>query len=78
MNKAVKRFDDASFHVKFNLIMVGVWTLAMVPSVIWWRESVVWLVFMSWYANWVGHIAAWVAAKAEVAVEDTPVLNNSN
>jgi hypothetical protein len=78
MKKTVERFDDASFHVKFNLIMVGVWTLAMVPSVIWWRESVVWLVFMSWYANWVGHIAAWVAAKAEVAVEDTQVLNDSN
>jgi aryl carrier-like protein len=78
MKKTVERFDDASFHVKFNLIMVGVRTLAMVPSVIWWRESVVWLVFMSWYANWVGHIAAWVAAKAEVAVEDTQLVNDSN
>jgi hypothetical protein len=30
---------------------------------------VVWLVFMSWYANLVGYIAAFVAAKAETAAE---------
>jgi hypothetical protein len=78
MKKAAERLDDASFHVKFNFIMTGVWAVALVPSVLWWRESVVWLVFMSWYANFVGHIAAWVAAKAEVAVEDTQVLNSSD
>jgi hypothetical protein len=71
MQRTVERFDGATFHVKFYLIMVGIWTLAAIPSVIWWRESVVWLVFMSWYANWVGHIAAWVAAKTEIAVGDS-------
>ena len=70
MKKALDRFDDAAFHVKFNFIMIFVWTAALVPTVFLLRESVVWLVFMSWYANWVGHIASWIAAKAEVVVED--------
>jgi aryl carrier-like protein len=69
VKKQLERLDDAAFHVKFNLIMTGVWAIMLVPSVIWWRESVVWLVFMSWYANLVGHIAAFVAAKAETAAE---------
>jgi hypothetical protein len=67
--KQLAHLNDASFHVKFNLIMTGLWALFLIPSVIWGRGSVVWLVFMSWYANLVGYIAAFVAAKAETAAE---------
>lgn len=58
------------FHVKSNGVMIIVWAGALIPTLLWWRESVVWLVFMSWYANFVGHIGSWLAAKAEQKVDE--------
>lgn len=48
---------------KFHLIAAAVWAVLLVPSLLWWRESIVWLVFMSWYANFITHIDAYVSAK---------------
>lgn len=49
--------------------LMGVWLVLLVPTIVWWRSSVVWLVFMSWYANFVGHWStrAAMAAKEEAA-----------
>jgi hypothetical protein len=41
------------------------WLLLSVPAVLWWRDSVPFLVFVSVYANVVGHASAWQAARAE-------------
>lgn len=40
----------------------GVWLLLLVPSVTIWKESIIWLVFMSWYANFITHIDAFTSA----------------
>jgi hypothetical protein len=37
----------------------------MIPSLIWWRESVPWLVIMSVWANVAGHWSSWQASRAE-------------
>lgn len=66
-----QRFNDADTHVKLNLIMVFVWSFLFIPTMLLWQESVTWIVLMSWYANFVGHISAFVAAKAEVAAEES-------
>lgn len=50
---------------KFHLIMMGVWAAALPPTLIWWRESILWVAFMSLYANFVGHYSAWEARKAQ-------------
>lgn len=50
---------------RFHISMVGVWSLLLIPTVLLWRESIIWVVFMSWYANFVGHVSAWNAARAE-------------
>ena len=42
-----------------------IWAILIVPSVLWWRESVPWLVLMSAWANFASHWAAWQAARAE-------------
>lgn len=65
MKNLINRLDDASFHVKLNLIAIVVWAILLIPTVLYWKESIIYLVFMSWYAIFVSHIAAWVAAKAE-------------
>lgn len=70
MKRLIDKLDDAPFHVRFNLIMTAVWLVLLPFTLIFWKDSVTWIVLMSWYANFVGHISAWTAAKAEVAAEE--------
>jgi hypothetical protein len=52
---------------RFHLLMMGVWALALIPTVLWWKESILWVATMSLYANFVGHFSAFDAARAEEA-----------
>lgn len=52
---------------RFHLVMVVVWGLAFVPTVLWWKESVLWVALMSVYACMTSHFAAYDAARAEEA-----------
>jgi hypothetical protein len=65
----VKLLDDAAFHLNFNRAMVAVWIILLPPTLIWWRESVMYLVLLSWWANFASHLAGWMAAKAEREAE---------
>lgn len=47
----------------FGLGMV--WALLVVPTLLWWRDSIMWVAFMSLYANIAGHMAAAQAAHGE-------------
>jgi hypothetical protein len=42
-----------------------VWLVLLVPSVLWWSQSIPWLVFMSVWANVAGHFSAWQGSRAE-------------
>jgi hypothetical protein len=64
-----ERVSDTRFHIKLNLWGVLVWLVLLPPTILLWRNSVPYVVFMSWYANFVGHISAYIAAKAEETVE---------
>lgn len=44
---------------------MAAWAVLLVPTVVVWRHSIVWVVFMSWYANFVGHWSSFQAARAE-------------
>lgn len=48
-------------HARLTLI----WLILIIPSVLWWRESIAWLVFMSVWANVAGHFSAWQGSRAE-------------
>lgn len=52
-------------EVRFHLFAMGVWALLAIPTVLFWKESILWVAFMSLYANFVGHFGAYEAAKAE-------------
>jgi hypothetical protein len=56
---------------RFHLVMMAVWALALIPTVLWWKESILWVAFMSLYANFVGHFSAFDAAKAEETAKET-------
>lgn len=40
------------------------WLLLAIPSIIWWSQSIAWLVFMSVWANVAASAATWQAARA--------------
>lgn len=52
---------------KFHLIATVVWGVAIVPTLLWWKESILWIALISCYANAAGHWAAYEGARAEEA-----------
>jgi hypothetical protein len=48
-----------------HLVMMGVWAALVVPTILLWPNSVLWVAFMSLYANFVGHFSAWQGSRAE-------------
>ncbi len=55
-------------HLKrFHAAMTILWLLLVVPTVVWWRNSVPWLAIMSVWANFAGHFGSWQGARAEDA-----------
>lgn len=43
------------------------WALALVPTLLWWKDSILWVAFMSLYANVASH---WSAAEGAEAKEE--------
>ena len=69
MKKVFTRLDEPDFHVKLNLYGLIFW-ICMVPiTIVFLRESIVFIVFMSIYALIVGHLSGWSAARAEVETQ---------
>lgn len=48
-----------------HLTMACVWLVLSVPTVMWWRDSVLWVAFLSLYANFASEISAYQASRAE-------------
>lgn len=47
----------------------GVWALLLIPTLLLWSSSVLWVAAMSLYANFVGHLSAAKASRAEQEAE---------
>lgn len=63
------RLPDPSpeFLVKFHAIMLLVWAgPGLLITVVWLKESILWVGMMSVYACAIGHFASYDAARAEV------------
>lgn len=50
---------------RFHLVATIVWLALVVPTVLWWKQSILWVGLISCYANAVGHWSAWQASRAE-------------
>lgn len=57
----------------FNRCATLVWLVLVVPTVLWWRDSILWVGLMSVWANVATHYSAYVSARAEVAATDAKV-----
>lgn len=49
----------------FHAVATVGWIVLIVPTIVWWRESITWVVFMSIYAIIVSHFEAWQTARLE-------------
>lgn len=46
-----------------HLLMAGMWVLLAIPTVLWWKDAIVWVALMSIYANVEASISAYHAQK---------------
>ena len=60
---------NARTIARFHLVMTFVWIAALIPTMLYWRESVLWVAFMSLWANVASHHAAYTAARTEEKVD---------
>lgn len=50
-----------------HAVAAGCWVLTIIPTLLWWRDSVLWVSAMSIYAIVIAHLSALQGARAEKA-----------
>lgn len=58
---------NARTWVRLHATLTAVWVVLIAPTLLWWRDSVLWVALMSLWANIAAHWAAWQGARAERA-----------
>lgn len=53
-----------------HLVLTVVWALLLIPTLLWWKESILWVAIMSLYANFIGHWSTYQAARAKEVAEE--------
>ncbi|EOY1013873.1 hypothetical protein ACP1I5_000715 [Klebsiella pneumoniae] len=59
------------FIKRCHLVAAVMWVGLAIPSLIWWKDSVLWVILISIYANIVGHLSGYSAARADQATEES-------
>ncbi|SBX76763.1 transporter [Klebsiella quasipneumoniae] len=47
------------FIKRCHLVAAVMWVGLAIPSLIWWKDSVLWVILISIYANIVGHLSGY-------------------
>ncbi|CAM7839814.1 TPA: hypothetical protein ACX38W_000102 [Klebsiella pneumoniae] len=59
------------FIKRCHLVAAVMWVGLAIPSLIWWKDSVLWVILISIYANIVGHLSGYSAARVDQAAEES-------
>ncbi|MCP6238412.1 hypothetical protein NL433_04860 [Klebsiella pneumoniae] len=59
------------FIKRCHLVAAAMWVGLAIPSLIWWKDSVLCVILISIYANIVGHLSGYSAARADQAAEES-------
>ena len=63
----------AKLEGRLHLVLAGVWLVLAVPTLLWWRDSILWVLMISLYANIASHWGAYQGARAaRVGAENPP------
>lgn len=65
----------ARFMARVHLFLALIWVVLTIPTLLWWKNSILWVSLMSIYAIVISHLAAYSAAHAEKAASQA--LNES-
>lgn len=60
---------SAQFWKRLHLVLFSVWVALLPPTLLLWRDSIAYVVLMSWYAIAIGHVSSWQASRAEQEAE---------
>lgn len=60
----IDKFRSPEFQTKLQGFLTIAWILA-IPLSILWKDSIIWVVFMSHYAIIAAHSSAWEAARGD-------------
>lgn len=50
-----------------HLALAILWAALLIPTIIWWKNSILWVAGCSLYANVIAHLAAYAGARAEAS-----------
>lgn len=50
---------------RFHLLMMFTWLALAIPGLLWWKDSLLFVIILSLYANFAGEFAAYQGARAE-------------
>lgn len=50
---------------RIHLALALMWAGLIFPTVVWWKDSILWVALMSVYAIVVAHLAAYAGARSE-------------
>lgn len=50
---------------ELHLSLAIIWSLLLIPTLVWWKESIVWVAGMMVYQIVIGHIGNYLAARAK-------------
>jgi hypothetical protein len=56
--------------VRLHFWLTAAWVMLIIPTVVWWSHSILWVLLMSIWANAATHWGAWQAARAERVIRD--------
>lgn len=57
--------SNRRFLRRFHVGAAIFWALMAAPTILWFRDSIMWVAFMSLYANFAAEMAGYQAARAE-------------
>lgn len=50
---------------RYHLAMMCVWPVLAVPAVLWWKDSIIFVILLSLYANFAGDFSGYQGSRAE-------------
>lgn len=59
-------FANPKSMARLHAVLTMIWIAAVIPTLLWWKDSILWVGLMSCWANIASHWACHAAAKAEI------------
>jgi hypothetical protein len=65
--KGVRKYlNSTDFYLRYHSWAAWFWFAMIIPSVIWFRQNILWVILISLYANLSTEWGAWQSTRAEV------------